>query len=82
MRTDHEDDSAIAAWDAYSAVHKGYVQTHGGPAEHEPKVADDGAEQRAPGRRAEDPARSAIDGAVDTVGADQATERNARQSDG
>jgi hypothetical protein len=56
MRTDHDDDAAIAAWDAYSAAHKGYVEAHGGPDEH--AAADEGAEEPAPGRRAEDPVPS------------------------
>ena len=82
MRTDHDDHPAIAAWDAYSAVHQGYVRTQGSRGQHEQKAADEGAEEPAPGRGAEDPARPAIDRAVDTIGAVQATERNSRQSDG
>ena len=83
MRTDHDDDSAIAAWDAYSAVHKGYVEAHGSPDEQEPHVADDGAEEPAPGRRKEDPALApTIDRTVETIGAEQETRRNVSQSDG
>ncbi|MDF2733610.1 MAG: hypothetical protein K0S97_233 [Chloroflexota bacterium] len=83
MRTDHDDDPAIAAWDAYSAAHKGYAEAHGRLDEQVPQVADDGAEAPAPGRRAEDPALSvAIGRSVDTFGADQPTGPRVRQSDG
>ena len=83
MRTDHDDDPAIAAWDAFSAVHKGYVEAGGRPDEQTPQAADGGAEEPARGRRAEDPALSGtIDRAVETIGADQATGRKVRQSDG
>ena len=66
MRTDHDDDPAIAAWDAYSAAPKGYVEADGSPDEHGPQVADDGAEGPAAGRREEN----------------QATVRNLGQSNG
>ena len=74
MRIDHDDDSAIAAWDAYSGAHKGYVEAHGNLDDDEPQVADDGAE---------DPALSvAIDRTGETTGGDQATGPKVRQSDG
>jgi hypothetical protein len=38
MRTDDDDGAAIAAWDAYSSVHKGFVEAHGGAFEHEPQA--------------------------------------------
>ena len=83
MRTDHDDDPAIAAWDAYSVAHKGYVEAHRNPGEHEPQGADDGAEEATPGRDAEDPARSVtIDRTVEKIGADEATGREVRQFDG
>jgi hypothetical protein len=83
MRTDHDDDPAIAAWDAYSAAHKGYVDVHGSPDEHEPHVADDIAEGPAARQRGVDPALSlTIDRTVDTIGTDQPAARKARQSDG
>jgi hypothetical protein len=82
MRIDHDDDPAIAAWDAYSAAHKGYVEAHRDPDVRAP-LADGGAEEPSPGRRAEDPALSrTIDGTVETIGADQASGQNVRQPDG
>lgn len=81
MRTDHDDDPAIAAWDAYSTAHKGYAEAHGRP--DEPQVADDGAGGSAPRRRAEDPALlEALDRTVETIGADQPTGPVVRPSAG
>ena len=52
MRADHDDDPAIAAWEAYSAAHMGYAEAHGNPDEHDLQAAHDGAEEPASGRRA------------------------------
>ena len=83
MMRDHDEDAAIAAWDAYSAAHKGYVETHASPDEHEPHHAEDGAGGPAPGRRAEDPASSVtIDRTVEMIGAHQALTPEERQSEG